>query len=74
MCAGALVQARMGTVVYGAGDPKRGALGGCLNLADHPSAHHHMRVLGGVEAETASEQLAAWFRQRRQRRAARPGA
>lgn len=74
MCAGALVQARMGTVVFGAGDPKRGALGGCLNLANHPSAHHHMRVVGGVEAAAASDQLAAWFRQRRQRRGARPGA
>ena len=37
MCAGALVQARVGTVVFGASDPKRGALGGCLNLARDPS-------------------------------------
>jgi tRNA(adenine34) deaminase len=74
MCAGALVQARMGTVVYGADDPKRGALGGCLNLAAHPSAHHPMRVVGGVESQAAGEQLAAWFRQRRQRRGAGPGA
>ncbi len=73
MCAGALVQARMGTVVFGASDPKRGALGGCLDLANHSSAHHHMRVAGGVEGELASRQLAAWFRQRRQRRAAQPG-
>jgi tRNA(adenine34) deaminase len=67
MCAGALLQARMGTVVFGAPDPKRGALGGCLDLACHPSAHHHMRVLGGVEAALASEQLASWFRRRRRR-------
>ena len=73
MCAGALVQARMGTVVFGAGDPKRGAMGGSLNLAEHPSAHHHMRVLGGVEGEAASQQLADWFRRRRQRRGAQPG-
>jgi tRNA(adenine34) deaminase len=66
MCAGALVQARMGTVVFGAGDPKRGGLGGCLNLATDPSAHHHMRVIGGVLAEAAQEQLGRWFRQRRQ--------
>jgi tRNA(adenine34) deaminase len=65
MCAGALVQARMGQVVFGAQDPKRGALGGCLDLADHPSAHHAMGVIGGVEAEAASQQLRLWFRRRR---------
>jgi len=68
MCAGALVQARMGTVVFGAFDPKRGALGSCLNLATDASAHHHMQVLGGVLAEQAGEQLASWFRRRRQPR------
>jgi tRNA(adenine34) deaminase len=65
MCAGALVQARMGRVVFGAPDPKRGALGGCLDLADHPSAHHTMQVMGGLEAEAASQQLRLWFRRRR---------
>jgi tRNA(adenine34) deaminase len=66
MCAGALVQARMGRVVFAAADPKRGALGGCLDLAGDPSAHHHMHVVGGVEAEAAQEQLGGWFRERRQ--------
>lgn len=68
MCAGALVQARMGRVVFGAMDPKRGALGGCLNLASDPSAHHHMQVSGGLLAEACSQQLEAWFRRRRQQR------
>ena len=67
MCAGALVQARMGRVVFGAADPKRGALGGCLNLASDPSAHHHMEVSGGLLAEACSQQLEDWFRRRRQR-------
>lgn len=66
MCAGALIQARMGTVVYGASDPKRGALGGSLNLARHRSAHHQLRVLGGVEADAAGRMLSGWFRRRRQ--------
>ena len=66
MCARALVQARMGTVVFGASDRKRGALGGCLDLAQHPSSHHHMRVVGPVMQDKAGEQLAAWFRRRRQ--------
>jgi tRNA(adenine34) deaminase len=68
MCAGALVQARMGRVVFGAGDPKRGGLGGCLNLAEDASAHHHMKVVGGVMAMEARRQLEHWFRQRRRGR------
>lgn len=67
MCAGALIQARVGTVVYGAGDPKRGALGGRLNLATDPSAHHHLKVVSGLMGLEAEEQLRGWFRQRRQR-------
>ena len=73
MCAGALVQARMGRVVFGAGDPKRGALGGCLNLALDASAHHTMAVLGGLEGPAAQEQLQRWFRRRRQQARPRPG-
>lgn len=65
MCAGALVQARIGRVIYGAFDRKRGGLGGTVDLADHPSAHHHMEVMGGVMESEASELLARWFRQRR---------
>ncbi len=65
MCAGALIQARVGSVIYAAADPKRGALGGSLDLSSHPSAHHHMVVRGGVRGERASRQLELWFRQRR---------
>jgi len=65
MCAGALIQARMGRVVFGAPDLKRGALRGCLNLSTDPSAHHHMEVEGGVMEEACRHQLQAWFRQQR---------
>ncbi|MCP9792541.1 nucleoside deaminase [Vulcanococcus limneticus] len=65
MCAGALVQARMGRVVFGAGDPKRGAMGGCLDLVHDPSAHHAMQVVGGLRSVECQEQLQQWFRQRR---------
>ncbi|MFM7268743.1 MAG: nucleoside deaminase [Cyanobium sp.] len=65
MCAGALVQARMGRVVFAAGDPKRGGLGGCLDLSRDASAHHPMQVVAGVLEEQAREQLERWFRQRR---------
>ena len=72
LCAGALVQARVGTLVYGAADPKRGAAGGSLDLVGHPSAHHHTRVIRGVLEEEAGQQLRDWFRQRR-RPDGRPG-
>ena len=67
MCAGALVQARVGRVIYGAHDPKRGGLGSTIDLSKHPSAHHHMQVKGGVMELEASALLGSWFRQRRQR-------
>ena len=65
MCAGALVQARMGAVVYVASDPKRGGLGGSLDLSTHASAHHHMEVVRGVREAEARGLLERWFRQRR---------
>lgn len=74
MCAGALIQARMGRVVFGAPDPKRGALGGCLDLSKDASAHHLMEVVGGVMQEGASLQLGAWFRRRRDSRVAETSA
>ena len=67
MCAGALTQARMGQVIYGARDPKRGGLGGTIDLSNHASAHHHMVVKGGIMEEVARKQLESWFKQRRQR-------
>jgi tRNA(adenine34) deaminase len=67
MCAAALVQARMGRVVFAARDPKRGGLGGTIDLSDHPSAHHRMTVVAGVLEEEARVQLETWFRQRRRR-------
>ena len=69
MCAGALIQARMGRVVFAAADAKRGALGGCLDLAADPSAHHHMEVLAGVRGPEARELLESWFRRRRRAQA-----
>lgn len=73
MCAGALIQARVGRVVFAAADPKRGALGGCLDLAHDPSAHHHMAVQGGLAAPAAEQLLSDWFLQRRQARRRPPG-
>jgi len=73
MCAGALVQARVGQVVYASADPKRGGLGSTIDLSRHVSANHHMRVAGGVSEREARSLLQEWFRQRRQPRAGTSG-
>ncbi len=65
MCAGALVHARIGTVVFGAYDPKTGAAGSVMNLLDHPALNHQPEVVGGVLSEPCAEQLSAFFRRRR---------
>jgi len=65
MCVGAMVHARLNRVVFGALDPKTGALGGAYSL---PAAHTHNHVLeyqGGLMADDASELLKAFFRARR---------
>ena len=46
MCAAALVQARMGQVIYGTEDNKSGGFGGTIDLSKHESAHHKMKVVG----------------------------
>ena len=65
MCAGALIQARMGSIIYGSEDPKRGALGGTINLAKHKSAHHKILIEGGVMAEESREIILDWFKEKR---------
>ena len=66
MCAGALIQARMGQVIFGATDLKRGGLGGVVNLSKDRSAHHKMIVKGGVMSDLARHQLKEWFKFQRQ--------
>lgn len=65
MCVGALIHARVGRVVFGAADPKTGALGGMFALHEHPSHNHRLAVTGGVLAEACGERLRAFFRERR---------
>ena len=68
MCASALIQARMGRVVYGAKDQKRGGLGGSINLSDHESSHHKMKVIGGILEEECKQDLQLWFKNLRNQR------
>ncbi|WP_035387130.1 tRNA adenosine(34) deaminase TadA [Ferrimonas senticii] len=66
MCAGAIVHARVGTVVFGASDLKTGAAGSVMNLLDDARLNHWPEVVAGVLAEECGEQLSAFFRRRRQ--------
>jgi tRNA(adenine34) deaminase len=65
MCAGALVHARIGRVVYGAKDPKTGADGSVMQVLNHPAQNHVIEVLPGVLAGRCAELLQSFFRQRR---------
>ena len=65
MCAGALVLARIKTLVYGADDPKAGAAGSILNILDHPALNHRPEVRAGVMAAEASALLREFFASRR---------
>lgn len=65
MCAGAMIHARLGRLVYGADDPKAGAAGSVLEVLNHPRLNHQMNVTGGVLAEACGEMLREFFRQRR---------
>ena len=65
MCASALIQARMGKVVFGAYDKKRGGLGGSIDLSTHISAHHKMEILGGILEDECSRNLQLWFKKLR---------
>ena len=61
MCASALIQARMGKVVFGAYDKKRGGLGGSIDLSKHKSAHHKMEIVGGIQEDECRHILQLWF-------------
>ena len=65
MCASALIQARMGKVVFGAYDKKRGGLGGAIDLSNHKSSHHKMEVIGGILEAECSKLLQLWFKKLR---------
>jgi tRNA(adenine34) deaminase len=65
MCVGAMVHARIGTVVFGAPEPKAGALVSTLAAHELPSLNHRMTAVGGVLEEECREVIQAFFRDRR---------
>jgi len=65
MCAGGMVLARIDRLVYGAADPKAGAVESVFRLLDEPRLNHHVRATGGVMAEACGAVLSEFFRARR---------
>ena len=65
MCAGAIVNARVARVVYGATDPKAGAVRSLYELADDPRLNHRADIVSGVLADESSAMLKAFFAARR---------
>jgi tRNA(adenine34) deaminase len=65
MCAGALVAARLGRLVYGAPDPRAGACGSVYNLCSDPRLNHELPVRAGVLPDETGAQLIAFFSERR---------
>ena len=71
MCAGAIVQARMGRVVIGAMNPKAGCAGSILNLLEMPEFNHQVQVERGVLEEECSTMLSDFFRMLRKKKSKR---
>ena len=65
MCAGALVQARVSRLVYGAADSKAGACGSLYEITQDARLNHQVETVAGVMAEQCAELLTAFFRRRR---------
>lgn len=74
MCAGVIVNARVGRVIYGAMDPKAGACGSLMQLTDDARLNHRVRAIGGVMADESSALLRAFFASLRHQQRAADGA
>lgn len=65
MCVGAMLQARIARLVFGASDPKSGAAGSVVDLTNVPAFNHYIAVIEGVLAEECGSLLRRFFRERR---------
>lgn len=65
MCVGALVHARIGTLIFGTPEPKTGAVRSTMKLLDDPSWNHRMVVVSGVLADECRELVQNFFKERR---------
>ena len=65
MCAGAIIHARVGRVVYGANDPKAGAAGSVVDIFANPRINHHVTVEGGLLGTECGDLLTQFFKAKR---------
>jgi tRNA(adenine34) deaminase len=65
MCVGAMVHARIARVIYGAREPKAGAIESAMRAHEHPSLNHRLEAEGGVLAEECRAVIQAFFQERR---------
>lgn len=68
MCAGAITHARLRRLIFGADDPKAGAIHSTIPVLNHAQANHRVEVIRGVLAGRAMEMMQSFFRERRTNR------
>lgn len=67
MCAGAIIQARVPKVYYGAYDPKGGCFGSCINFNEIKGFNHYPEVVGGILEEDCASLLSNFFKEKRKK-------
>ena len=67
MCAGAIIQSRIKTLVYGAKDPQRGFAGSVLNVVNDDIFNHKVEVITGIKEYDCKQIILEFFRERRQK-------
>ncbi|MFM7368916.1 MAG: tRNA adenosine(34) deaminase TadA [Sphaerospermopsis kisseleviana] len=65
MCAGAIVHARLATIVYGVDDTKTGSVRTVINIPSSPASNHRLQVVGGILESACRQQLQSWFAAKR---------
>jgi tRNA(adenine34) deaminase len=65
MCAGAMVHARIRRLIYGADDPKAGAVRSVMQVLNHPQLNHRVEIRSGILAGRCAELLQTFFKSRR---------
>ncbi len=73
MCAGAIIQARISLLIYGADDPKTGAIYTVINIPHSFASNHRPQVIAGVEEDKCRKQLQEWFIRKRKLGKSRKG-
>ena len=65
MCAGAMMHARIATLIYGAPEPRAGAIESAMRVQEHPAFNHRFTVVSGVLAAECRAKLQSFFKERR---------